>query len=158
MTGRALVLAAAGALAGCPAPVDTTGLPSAEGYRDWPDPIVTTTPIPAHGDTYRVIFANEVARRYAHAGPYPLGTVLVKEIFNKTSAGGPGDLRYIAIMRRVGDAPTTGYADLPADQIDDGWLFSEADGPGEDEVRLDLCWAKCHRAAPVAGAWLDYGY
>jgi hypothetical protein len=151
---RALVIAALLA-AGCPAPVDTSGLPSADGYADWADPIVTSGPVPGHGDTNRIIYVNELGRAYPHAGEYPNGTVLVKEIYDKSDSGAWGDLRYVALMRRIGDPAAY---DVPADQLDEGWLFSEADEPGGDEVRLDLCWAKCHKAAPYHGAWLDYGY
>jgi hypothetical protein len=149
---RALYPLVALALAACGETVDTAGLPSVDGYSDW-HRIDVTGPAPGHGDTYRIIYVNEVGRGYAHAGQYPAGTVIVKEIHALTGAGEAGDLDYIAIMRKIpDDAPeATG---LP---LDDDWLFTYASEPGGDETRYDFCWAKCHVQGPVDGAWFDYG-
>jgi hypothetical protein len=27
---------------------------------------------------------------------------------------------------------------------------------GGGEIHRDLCWSRCHRQAPYAGAWFDY--
>ncbi|MGE3545161.1 MAG: DUF692 family multinuclear iron-containing protein [Kofleriaceae bacterium] len=65
--------------------------------------IDATGPAPGHGDTYRIIYANEVA-----ADPtwdlylgYREGSVVVKEVRDDVD-GQPGDLRYLAVMRRIG--------------------------------------------------------
>jgi hypothetical protein len=108
-------------------------------------------PLPGHGESYRVIYANDVAMSYA-GGAYPEGSVIVKEVRARAGADGdqPGDLRYLAIMRRIGPAPVG---------LDDeaGWLFTQASEPGGSEVYKSLCWNRCHVASPYAGAFLDYG-
>ncbi len=107
--------------------------------------------LPGHGDSYRIVYANDVALTFA-GGNYPEGSVLVKEIRARAGADGaePGDLRYLAIMRRIGPAPL-GHAD------EAGWLFTQASEPGGAETYRSLCWNRCHVAAPYAGAFLDYG-
>jgi hypothetical protein len=58
-------------------------------------------------------------------------------------------------MRKVSDDEDAPSAPVP---VDGGWIFSWlSSGPGGDETYWDLCWAQCHRQAPVDGAWLDYG-
>jgi hypothetical protein len=101
--------------------------------------------VPGHGDSYRVIYVNAAARM--QEGLRSPGAVLVKEIRDNL-AGQPGDLRYVAIMRKLRD----GYS--PEDE--GGWLFTQADAPGGAETHLDLCWNRCHVQAPFAGAWFDY--
>ncbi len=100
---------------------------------------------PGHGDTYRIIYANDVAETFNEA-EYAVGTVLVKEVYDRNAMGGPGALRVIEIGRRLDSAPD--------DQ--DGWLFTKTDAPGGDEYVQDFCWRRCHSASPWAGAWFDY--
>jgi len=150
MTHRlTLPLLALLAAAGCGEAVDTTGLPPVVGYDQWYR-LDVTGDVPGHGDTYRIIFVNDVGRAYPHAGKYRPGTVLVKEIHD-LDGDQPGALRYVAIMRKLAEDQQAG---LP---VDDGWLFTSSDAPLGDETSFDYCWQRCHRAAPYAGAWYDYG-
>lgn len=112
-------------------------------YSTW-DRFDTYGDAPGHGPSYRVIYANDVART---AGPTEAGAILVKEI--RDDAGGtPGDLRYVAIMRKLRGGPS------PDDE--GGWLFTKAATPGGAETHSALCWSRCHAQAPLAGVWLDY--
>ena len=129
-------------------PVDTSGLAALDGYTEW-DRFDTQGPVPGHGDTYRVIYINEPARAYGHAGIYPEGSVVVKEI-RDNDGGSPGDLRYIAIMRKLREAPTDA-------ELHGGWLFTMASELGAEETYDASCWGRCHAQAPVDGAWFDYG-
>lgn len=118
-------------------------------YTMWKRFDVTGT-APGHSDTYRIIYVNALA---ADPGQdltlgYQLGSAIVKEIRDNND-GQPGDLRYVAIMRR--DRP------ISAALTDEGgWLFSEAQEPNGSEVHKATCWARCHVAAPYNGAWYDY--
>jgi hypothetical protein len=56
-----------------------------------------------------------------------------------------GDLRNIAVMRRIGEERSWGS----------GWYFTEAKG-SDPEQHYDFCFRRCHVAAPYNGAWLDY--
>lgn len=135
--------------------VDTSSLDPIEGYTEWYR-LDNTGAIPGHGDSYRVIHVNDVARGYAHAGEYPVGSVIVKEV-RANDDEMPGDLSYVAIMRKL--APATGPAEGPAAdfELDDGWLFTIADEVGATEREGLTCWGDCHTQAPYQGAWLDYG-
>lgn len=138
---------------------DVTAPPLGD-YRSWKR-IDTWGELPGHGDSYRIIYVNDVALGYA-GGAYPEGSVVVKEVRRRgepevahPDRSTPGDLSYIAVMRRLGPAPR-GLED------EAGWLFSQIrepadDGTGGDEVYRSLCWNRCHVAAPYAGAFLDYG-
>ncbi len=129
--------------------VDTAGLPAIDEYESWYR-VDSTGFIPGHGDTYRIIYVNDVARQYAHAGPYPLGSVLVKEI-RALVDDGAGDIRYLAVMRKLVEAP-------PGGELQGGWLFTSFGQFGDDEKHdPQTCWDRCHVQAPVDGAWLDYG-
>ena len=132
---------------GCGTDVDVTGLPSIVGYESWPN-FPVTEPAPAHGDTYRVLYANPVARAYPRSGRYAPGAVLVKEIFEKSDDGTRGKLIYRAIMRKVG---AEAAARVPAE---DGWLYTDL-RDGEESHRSSC--APCHRQAPFDGTWYDYG-
>jgi hypothetical protein len=150
-----MILCALLSVAACGETVDTTGLPSIEGYQDWTE-YDFTTPVPGHNDSYRRIFINPVARTYPHGGRYPIGSVLVKEVHEKTDDGLPGDLRYIAVMRKVEDDQAY-VEEVEVDApTDGGWVFTQIKGGG-DETHLDLCWSQCHKQAPYDGAWIDYG-
>jgi hypothetical protein len=140
---RALALVLGGAVAACTSVAD---VPPLGDYLQWKR-LDTYGPAPGHGDTYRVIYANAVARRFA-GGQYADGAVLVKEIYTNDDDQ-PGALQYIAIMRRIGPAPAAGTDD-------DGWVFTEIRG-GKPEVAKSTCWRRCHIQAPYAGAWLRYG-
>lgn len=139
MSRAALVLLGAG-LAACGEIVDA---PDLGDYTSW-HRVDTYGDIPGHGDTYRVIYVNDIARTQ---GTTAKESVIVKEIRDNDD-GAPGDLRYVAIMRKLRAGPA------PADE--GGWLFTQTDAPGGTEEHLDLCWSRCHAQAPFAGVWLDY--
>jgi hypothetical protein len=103
-------------------------------------------PAPGHSDTYRIIYANDLAVDPAQSFRlgYQEGAIVVKEI-RTNEDGEPGALSYVAIMRRL---------ELEGD--DGGWLFSESDTPNGPEHTAGFCWARCHVAAPYNGAWYDY--
>jgi hypothetical protein len=140
--------------AGCAEQIDPPAGFEIDGYRTWALVAERYGAIPGHGDSYRTIFANDVARSHPRGGSrYEIGTILVKEIAaDVTDASGfhsAGDLRYLAIMRKVGDD-----TDLPTFH---GWLFTTAGDAGADEKHLDSCWQTCHKAAPFDGTWHEYG-
>ena len=132
---------AALALAACGVSVDPAELPSIDGYHDWSH-ITVTGAVPGHGDTSRVIYVNAAARTYPHGGRYPLGSVFVKETFEKSGA-----LHEISIMRKVGDG-----APVPTQE---GWLFTDL--AGGDEVQKSFCFTTCHRSGPFDFGWFDHG-
>ncbi len=105
---------------------------------------------PGHGDTYRIIYANDIASDPASTlyHGYPEGSVIVKEIY-ENDGDRPGALKYVAIMRRLG-VVTTALVDQG------GWLFSQSSKPNGAETHTDRCWDRCHVAAPFNGAWYDY--
>lgn len=118
-------------------------------YTTWKR-IDVTGRAPGHGDTYRIIYANDRA-----ADPtwdlylgYQEDSIVVKEI-RTNEDGQPGALQYVAIMRRLGPIDT-------ALENQGGWLFSESDEPNGPETHADFCWNRCHVAAPYNGAWYDY--
>ena len=127
-----------------------------EGYQAWAS-VEATGAIPAHGDTIRVIYANEAATRRVTegAGRYPAGSVIVKEIYQRDGEGA-GALDYIAVMRMLTQAPEGGA--LHSLSFDDqGWLFTDLrDGIDGDEAYSASCWDSCHVASPFDGAFLDY--
>jgi hypothetical protein len=100
--------------------------------------------VPGHGDSYRMIYVNDIAR---HMGTTAKDAVLVKEVHDNDN-GMPGDLRTIEIMRKT-------HAGTARDD-NGGWLFTAMPEPGGDETEHDFCWGRCHVAAPYAGAWFDY--
>ncbi len=118
-------------------------------YTTWKR-IDVTGEAPGHGDTYRIIYANDLATDPSstlYLG-YQEGSIIVKEI-RELDAGEPGALKYVAIMRRIGRVSTA---------LDDqgGWLFSQSKQPNRAETHTDRCWNRCHVAAPFNGAWYDY--
>lgn len=120
---------------------DAVSPPDLGDYQSW-HRVDTFGEIPGHGDTYRIIYVNDIART---SGTTERDATLVKEV-HENNNGQPGALRIIEVMRKI--TPGTDPAD------EGGWLFTQlADG---EEVHKDLCWARCHRQAPFAGAWFDY--
>jgi len=156
---RVLLLTVALACAGCFSALDTDELAteSIDNYQSWYS-VNATGDIPDHGDTFRIIYINEIARGYGHVGDYPVGSVFVKEIHDLNSDGGPGKLDYVAVMRKLAeddadlDGVNTGGADL-----EEGWVYTFFDKLGDDESISDRCYLLCHSAAPYDGAFLDYG-
>ena len=132
---------------GC-APVDVSGLDPLTGYEQWYR-VDASGRVPGHGDSYRIIYANDAARQYLHEGRYPFGSVIVKEI-RDADGGENGALDYIAVMRKLPQAP-------PGGELEGGWLFTMMSEQGADETQSFVCWQSCHVQAPVDGAFLDYG-
>lgn len=132
-------------LCACKEPIDDRLV---DDYTTWKRIDVVGT-APGHGDTYRIIYVDDVAADPLQdftLGAQP-GATIVKEI-RDNDGGTPGALRYLAIMRRLERAPIG--------EPEGGWLFSRAGEPGGAETHQDLCWARCHVAAPFNGAWYDY--
>ena len=102
-----------------------------------------TGAVSGHGDTYRIIYFNDLARTFNHAGRYPVGTVMVKEIYDHEG----GKLLEINAMRKV-DAVTVSTDG-------GGWLFTDVEG--KSEKSFATCFATCHKQAPYDAAWFDYG-
>lgn len=142
---RGLLLGAA-VLAGCAEEVD---VPPLGDYTAWKR-LDVTGDAPGHTNSYRVIYANEIAADPAAelVPGYPDGAILVKEV-RDDDGGTPGALRYLAVMRKV--RPVT-----RALSDEGGWLFTETDGPTGPELKFGFCWGRCHAAAPYNGAWYDY--
>jgi hypothetical protein len=145
---RTLALIAVVGLVACASEVDVAELPSIADYRSWHH-FTVAGPVPGHGDTFRTIYVNDRARE-PKAGLYKRGSVIVKEIADR-AGGGPGALRYTAVMRKLDDDDDDN--DHPTHQ---GWLFTSFSGSG-GERQQDLCWQTCHKAAPFDGTWFDYG-
>lgn len=122
---------------------DAVSPPELGDYTSWYR-VETSGNVPGHGDSYRIIYVNDVART---RGTTERDAVLVKEVHDNDQ-GQPGALQVIEIMRKLepGTAPDN----------DGGWLFTQMPSPGASEVHLDLCWSRCHVQAPYAGAWFDY--
>lgn len=149
-TVKTIALAAfCAALMGCIETVDVSGEAPIDDYESWYRVDVWGN-IPGHGESYRVIYANDAARQYAHVGQYPVGSVLVKEVRELVGEDQPGDLRYLAVMRKLNTAP-------PGGRLEGGWQFTNVSSLGADEKQGFTCYERCHVQAPIAGAWLDYG-
>lgn len=132
--------------AGCSEPVSPEPLGD---YTAWKR-IDVTGKAPGHADSYRVIYINDRAADPTQSLTlgYQEGSVVVKEIRDNVD-GQPGDLRYIAIMRRD--------REIASALIDEGgWLYSRAEEPNGSEIHQGFCWSRCHAAAPYNGAWYDY--
>jgi cytochrome P460 len=134
------------ALAACSQPVDPEPLGD---YTAWKR-IDITGDAPGHSNSYRMVYVNPIAADPSASFRlgYPEGSIIVKEIHELVD-GAPGDLRYVAIMRRLG--PVT-----RALEAQGGWLFSQSATPNGAEKHSDTCWNRCHVAAPYNGAWYDY--
>ena len=130
-------------LAGC---AETRDVEPLGDYTQWPKKVIATGEVPGHGNTYRVIYANDLANKLLFGGAYPIGSTIVKEVYDHEG----GALEEVAIMRMRDDYPR-GYSD------EGGWLFTLTDSPGGEEHYNERCWRTCHVAAPYRGAWLFYG-
>ena len=146
---RALAIALVGAAA-CANVVDTGELASIDDYQDWYSFDVTGS-VSGHGKSYRILYVNDIARTWLGAGTYPAGTTVVKEIYGLDDTGGPGAFRYIAIARKLDEAP-------PGGALQDGWLFTYLGKLGGDEDNRSSCYASCHVAAPYDGLFHDLGF
>lgn len=119
-------------------------------YKLWGPPVVVTGKAPGHADSYRAVYANDLARdaEQSFRLGYQEGSIFVKEIYDNNN-GEPGKLRYIAVMRRIGPVKK-------ALEDKGGWLYTQAADATATEKEFDLCWSRCHIAAPYNGAWYDY--
>lgn len=146
-TRTLLALALLGA-AGCASDVDTSGLEPTGDYRDWYR-LDATGEAPGHGDTYRIMYANDTARSFDGAGLYPTGTVIIKEVYDNDD-GQPGELRYIALMRKLEEAPPGGELQGR------GWLFTMKSDEGASETYRERCWTTCHQNSPYDGTFFNW--
>ena len=110
--------------------------------------------VEVHGDApghtgFRTIYVNDIGRDASQSFVlgYQEGTMFVKEVFDD-NGGVKGDLRHIAVMRRIGKVEK-------ALEDDGGWYFTEAPAGGPEQ-HFDFCFRRCHASAPYNGAWLDY--
>jgi hypothetical protein len=148
--------------------VDVEPVPA--DYTDWYR-IDVTGEVPGHGDTYRIIYANDDARLFGqtivvdrpsgpsllHYDDYPNGSIIVKEIHER-DGDQPGDLKYIGVMRMLGSGDTPSGADLKSLSGTGGWLFTYlADGIDSDEEYRSSCWDECHVSSPYGGPFYNYG-
>jgi Cytochrome P460 len=139
--------------AGCLGPV-VEPEPVPDDYTDWYR-VDSVGEVPGHGDSYRIIYVNDVGTEFDGEGFYDPGTVIVKEI-RERNGDEAGDINYIGIMRKLVGAPDGG--DLHGYDPAAGWLFTYlADDIGSDEHNPSFCWEDCHRAAPIDGTFFDYG-
>jgi len=122
---------------------------SIDNYESWNKVEPLLGQVPGHGDTYRIMYRNEIARSYTGAGQYPLGSAIVKEIYDLEGSEGRGALNYKSVMRRM---DPDANPDLP---IMGGWLFTQID-EGTEEFQRDLCWDGCHVRAPYQGTFFDH--
>lgn len=150
--GLGLWFAGAAALIGCGEPLDSEDLailPSIDGYTSWTRRELQGF-APGHGLSFRRIYVNDVVESRPATGSFPVGSVIVKEIYALSGTSGapaPGELRYIAIMRRPDSA-----AGL---KLDAGWLFTRRNDGGT-ETRGATCFSSCHQQAPQDGVFLTY--
>jgi hypothetical protein len=135
---------------GCSAGTIVEPEPVPADYTEWYS-VQSTGEIPGHGNTRRLIYVNDVGTEYEGTGTYGNGTVIVKEVRERIQDELMGDLQYIAVMRKLVAPPDGG-------ELQGNWLFTYlADGiESEEENRLG-CWDDCHAAAPIDGAFLNYG-
>ncbi|HEU5058507.1 MAG TPA: cytochrome P460 family protein [Kofleriaceae bacterium] len=126
-------------------------------YQDWYR-VDTTEPVPGHGDTYRIIYANELAREESNT-TYERGSIIVKEVHDR-DGDQPGALRYIGVMRYMAQSEAPDGVELgrPTELPPlAGWLFTYLPESIEsDEEYRSSCWDECHVAAPEGGAFLDF--
>lgn len=154
-TGLAIGLAI-GLAAGCSSSTVVEPDPVPGDYTSW-FRLDTTGEVPGHGDTYRIIYVNDSGTAFVGAGEYGNGTVIVKEVHD-LDGDQPGDLQYIAVMRKLTTAPDGGELQGITQDDGSGWLFTYlADGIDSDEQNDLSCYDTCHRAAPIDHTFFDYG-
>ena len=138
-------------------------------YADW-FRIEAAGPVPGHGDSHRIIYANDLAllRGQTVRSPtnpdqllrydtYPVGTIIVKEVHER-DGDQPGGLRYIGVMRMLDQSDVPSGAELHKLTGGIGWLFTYlSDGIDGSEEYRSSCWDECHVAAPIDGAFYDFG-
>jgi hypothetical protein len=157
------------AAAGCSSATVVDVEPVPADYTDWYRLDVTGA-VPGHGDTYRIIYANDVARLFGtiqgtppddleYVYRYPQGSIIVKEI-HELDGDQPGDIKYLGVMRMLDrlDVPDGAELAQTTEAKSYGWLFTYlADDIDSDEEYRASCWDECHVASPYGGAFYDYG-
>jgi Cytochrome P460 len=155
--------------AGCSSSTVVDVEPVPADYTDWYR-IDATGAVPGHGDTYRIIYANDVARTFGtivgtpgddaeYIYRYPQGSIIVKEIHER-DGDQPGAIKYLGVMRMLDFDEVPDGAELarPSEKGSYGWLFTYlSDDINSDEEYRSSCWDECHVASPYAGAFYDYG-
>ena len=166
MRGAILSLLVAASACGEGTVVEIAPVPAE--YTDWYR-IDSVGPVPGHGDSYRIIYANDVARLFGtvigegddreFVYTYPEGSIIVKEV-RERNGDQPGDIKYLGVMRMLpaDEVPDGADLDEPTELRTYGWLFTYlADDIDSDEEWRASCWNECHVSAPFAGAFYDYG-
>jgi len=157
----ALLLLAAGACSSSTV-VDVEPVPA--DYTDWYR-LDATGAVPGHGDSYRIIYANDVARTFGtiiddeYVYRYPQGSIIVKEV-HELDGDQPGAIKYLGVMRMLNfdEVPSGAELGKASDKGSYGWLFTYlADDIDSDEEYRASCWDECHVASPYGGAFYDYG-
>jgi hypothetical protein len=134
--------------AGCFSKVGGVEEVNPEDYADWYS-VTVVGEAPGHGDSSRVMYANDDAGDWIGERDYPIGSILVKEIYRR-DGDSMGAFRYVAIMRKLAEAPSGG-------ELDNGWLFTYKDAlDGGTETHRPRCWRTCHQNAPFEGTFLDW--
>ena len=127
-------------------------------YEGW-FRVDSTGPVPGHGDSYRIIYANETARMPSNT-VYERGSIIVKEV-RELDGDQPGAIRYLGVMRFMVQEESPDGVELgrPTEfEPEAGWLFTYlAEDIESDEEYRSSCWDECHQAAPIGGAFYDYG-
>jgi len=131
-----------------------------EDYQDW-HRVDATGPVPGHGDTYRIIYVNDTALTRGTSPTefrYERGSIIVKEV-HELDGDQPGAIKYLGVMRMMALDESPDGVDLgqPSKKKNSGWLFTYlGEDIDSDEEYRPACWDECHRAAPIAGTFLDY--
>ncbi|HKA88783.1 MAG TPA: cytochrome P460 family protein [Haliangiales bacterium] len=118
---------------------------SIAGYESWFS-VDFTGDVPGHGDTFREVYVNPIGRSYPGGGQYPIGTILVKEVFRDAAHT---DLSVIEIQRYVGNRNVNA-------PVDGGWVFTSKKSAADGETYHRTCW-ECHRQATYGGSFYAFG-
>ena len=134
---------------GCFPIADTSDLPSIDDYESW-NRVDAIGPVGGHGNSFRKIYVNDIAQDYAGLGEYRVGSTVVKEVRGISEEDEPLDLRYLAVARKLNEAP-------PGGTLENGWLFTYVKEAGTEEQNRTSCFGSCHLSAPFDHLFLDYG-
>ncbi len=131
-------------------------LPTVEEYRSWHQPtdIPLNYPIPGHADMYREIYMNSIGEAVEkkiingrQSYLYPVGTIIVKEIYNGLDAPDSGEQPIrLTIMINAPEHP----------QALNGWLWLDADfPPAQPRLITHRICVDCHANANEAHPYGD---
>lgn len=145
------------AFCACTSPAAELAFP--ENYRQWKKPVkrILDYPVPGHGDTARIIYANDIAFRPVVTGEknrttrveMKNGAIIVKEVYANSEAA-----------RKKSKTPSYIILDImyknrshPENQ--DGWLYYIMEPGGElTRIKGRLC-VECHVAANESHPYFD---